>query len=102
MTEDNGTIAGECEVARMGFDSGVVGILVRHGYRRRSVGREMLTKAIDKAVGIGMTKLSAEVDEKNADAFKFFVRNGFVPIGYRNIERMGKVHRIIILRHSAG
>jgi ribosomal protein S18 acetylase RimI-like enzyme len=100
VTEDNGRIAGECEVARIGSDSGVIGILVRHGYRGRSVGSEMLTEAIDDAVDMGVTKFSAEVDERNADALRFFADNGFVPGGYRNIERGGKTHRIVILHHS--
>ncbi len=100
VTEDNGTIAGECEVAKIGFDSGVMGILVRHGYRRKSIGSDMLREAIDEAVDIGITKFSAEVDEQNADALKFFLRNRFTPIGYRNVERGGRMHRIVILQHA--
>lgn len=100
VTEDNGTIAGECEVAKIGFDSGVIGILVRHGYRRKNLGSDMLREAIDVAVDIGITKFSAEVDERNADALKFFVRNRFIPIGYRKIEKGGTEHKIVILQHS--
>ena len=100
VTEDNGIIAGECEVAKIGFDNGVIGILVRHGYRRKNIGSDMLREAIDDAVDIGITKFSAEVDEQNADALKFFLRNRFTPIGYRNVERAGKTHRIVILQHA--
>ncbi len=100
VTEDRGTIVGECEIAKIDFDSGVIGILVRHGYRSKTLGSSMLNEAIERAVDIGMTKFSAEVDEQNAEALKFFVRNRFTPIGYRDMERGGEVHKIVILQHS--
>lgn len=100
VTEDNGTIAGECEIAKIDFDTGIIGILVRHGYRNKNIGSGMLSEAIEHAVDIGMIKFSAEVDEQNLEALKFFVSNRFVPIGYRDMERGGKSHKIVILQHS--
>jgi ribosomal protein S18 acetylase RimI-like enzyme len=100
VTEDNGTIAGECEVAKIGFDTGVIGILVRSRYRSKNVGSDMLREAVDDAVDIGITKFTAEVDEANTDALRFFAKNGFLPIGYRNVEIGGGGRRIVILQHS--
>ncbi len=100
VTEDGGSISAECEIARTSFDSGVVGILVRHGYRGKRIGSEMLEKAIDDAAKIGMVRFAAEVDEKNAGALKFFARNKFTPIGYRDARRAGEMHRIVILQRS--
>lgn len=98
VTEDNGTIAGECEVARVAYDSGVVGIIVRHGYRRKGLGSSMLDRALGLAYGIGMRRLSAEVMEGNSDALKFFISRGFRPEGQRRVERNGIVQRFVVVR----
>ena len=98
VTDDNGTIAGECEIARIDFDRGVIGILVRHGYRGQNLGSAMLTQAMSDAADIGITKFIAEVTEENNDAVTFFSSNGFVPIGYRNMERKGKLQNIVMLQ----
>lgn len=98
VAEDKGTIAGECEIARTGHDSGVVGILVRHGYRNMDVGARMLRAAMDRASGMGMARLVAEVMEANGRAARFFARNGFVPIGYRDIDMGGAPSRLVVLQ----
>lgn len=98
VAEDNGTIAGECEIARIDHDRGIIGILVRHGYRNRNLGSAMLSKAMSSAVDIGMTKFTAEVAEENKDAMKFFLSNGFSPIGYRSIEKDKKPQNIVLLQ----
>ncbi len=100
VTEENGTIAGECEIAKIDFGSGIIGILVRHGYRSKSIGSEMMRMAIDDAVDIGITKFTAEVAQENADALKFFLRNGFVPIGYRKIESGDALRTVAVLQHA--
>ena len=100
VTDDNGTIAGECEIVKISYDSGVIGIVVRHGYRKRNLGSDMLREAMEGAVGIGITKFTAEVAEENQDALKFFLRNRFMPIGYRNIEKSGRSMKLIILQHA--
>lgn len=100
VTDDNGTIAAECEIAKADFDMGMVGILVERGYRGRSVGGELLVKAMEEAVRMGMTRFTAEVDEENADAMKFFSGLRFVPIGYRDVDHKGKARRIAILQRG--
>ncbi len=100
VTEDNGIIAAECEIARADFDMGVVGILVERGYRGRNIGGELLVKAMEEAVKMGMTRFTAEVDEENADAMKFFSGLRFTPVGYRDIEHGGQVRRIAILQRG--
>ena len=100
VTDDNGVIAAECEVVKAEFDMGIVGVLVERGYRGRSVGGELLVKAMEEAVRIGMTRFTAEVDEENADAMKFFSGLRFVPIGYRDVEHKGIGRRIAILQRG--
>ena len=100
ITDDNGIIAAECEIARADFDMGVVGILVERGYRGRNIGGELLVKAMEEAVRIGMTRFAAEVDEENADAMKFFSGLRFTPVGYRDIEHRGESKRIAILQRG--
>lgn len=100
VVDDNGTIAGECEIARTGFDSGVIGIIVRHGYRGQSVGSGLLQRAIDDAVSIGITKFTAEIAEGNNDALTFFVSQGFTPVGFRGIERSGKEQKMLVLTNQ--
>jgi len=100
VTEDRGTIAGECEIAKIDFDRGVIGILVRHGYRKRSIGSGMLRLAMESAVDVGISKFIAEVADENKEAIKFFMNHSFIPIGYRDIERQEATHKIMILQHS--
>ncbi|MHB1830134.1 MAG: GNAT family N-acetyltransferase [Candidatus Micrarchaeaceae archaeon] len=98
---DNGTIAGECEVVKIDHDKGVVGIMVRKGYRSRHMGRDMLKLALDGAKGIGISKFTAEVAEENPGALRFFINNGFIPAGHRDIERGKEDHRLVILHCEA-
>ena len=98
VAEDNGTIAGECEIARVAYDSGVIGIIVRHGYRGKGLGSSMLDRALELAYGIGMRRFSAEVMEGNGDALKFFISRGFRPEGQRRVERNGIMQRFVVVR----
>lgn len=100
VTEDNGVIAAECEIAKADFDTGIVGILVEKGYRGRSVGGALLVKAMEEATRIGMTRFSAEVDEENAEAMKFFSGMRFIPVGYKDIMHKGRTRKIAVLQRG--
>ncbi len=98
VADDKGTLIGECEIARIAHDSGVIGIIVRHGYRGKGIGTRLLKEAMGLAGGIGMRKFSAEIDEGNKKALKFFVANGFAPEGYRDVKRNNGMRRVVVVK----
>lgn len=100
ISEDNNVITGECEIAKAGFDLGVIGVIVRKGYRGYNIGSSMLSKAMDNAVDIGITRFMAEVREENKEGLKFFIGNGFAPVGYRDTEGTSGKIRIVVLQKS--
>lgn len=100
VCEDSGGIVGECEIVRVAHDSGVMGIVVRKKYRGRHIGSKLLEAATNDAAGIGMARFTAEVMEGNRDAFKFFIDNGFAPLGTRDEERGGRPVRLAVLQRD--
>ena len=100
VCEDRSRIVGECEIVKIAYDVGVIGIIVRPEYADRHIGSAMLETAIKEAAEIGVTKLTAEVMEDNKDAFKFFIDNGFAPLGIEKGERGGRSVRLAVLQRD--
>ena len=77
VAEDDGLIAGNCEIVRIGDDSGVLGIVVGKRHRRTGIGSAMLKKACADAASIGMRRIIAEISPGNKTAVKFLEANGW-------------------------
>ncbi len=73
----NDGIIGECEIARRSGEIGILGLLVLKEWRRRGVGSELLSSAIERAVSVGIYKLRAEIAEENSPAVVFLSKKGF-------------------------
>ncbi len=74
---DAGKILGECEIVRRSGDVGMLGIIVSKKSRRMGVAGMLLAAAEAEAAGIGIRRLMAEVDERNASAVLFLAKKGF-------------------------
>ncbi len=100
VAEEGGVILGECEIVRTYGECGVVGIMIRKEFGRKRLGTKLLDSAIESAKEIGILRISAEVMAENEPALRFFIVNGFRPVGSRAIERKGKQHNMAILERT--
>lgn len=100
VAEEDGVIIAECEIVRTYTESGVVGILVRKEYSKRGIGTKLLDSAIAAAKDIGIYKLKAEVMADNENAVRFFIVNGFVPLGTSRVKKKGGQYTIVVLERN--
>ncbi len=77
VAEDRGRIVAECELVGTGSGSGVIGIMVESGSRRKGLGRKLIFSAMRLAAGIGVTRAYASVRRENRRALAFFEACGF-------------------------
>jgi ribosomal-protein-alanine N-acetyltransferase len=69
------------ELSALGGEADVVNLAVQPGYRRRGLGRRLLTRARAYARGRGMELVWLRVRTSNRAARVFYRRCGFRPVG---------------------
>ncbi len=74
---DAGRMVGECEIVRRHGELGMLGIIVSRDKRRIGVASRLLAEASAEALRIGISRIRAEVDERNSSAILFLARRGF-------------------------
>lgn len=83
IAEDAGVIVGMCSVQKLvsTAEGGAVGLVedmvVKLEYRRRGIGRAILSEIVKWSAGKEMTRLQLLRDADNADALEFYIRNGW-------------------------
>ncbi len=92
-----GLVLGECEIVKTGWDSGIVGMVVRKEFLRTRIGTKLLDAASSYAEEIGMRKLRVEVSSDNEGAIKFFIVNGFAPIRKMKMDKEGIERTVVVL-----
>lgn len=70
-------LAGTVVIALGPFDAEVDSIVVADAYRRRGVGRALMTQAVTRARMLGKEKVLLEVREGNAAAIALYQQMGF-------------------------
>lgn len=102
---ENDKVIGWCDILPkelIGFTHvGVLGMGIISKFRKQGIGKELLTKTINKANEIGIEKIELEVFESNLDAIALYSSFGFKKEGlklkarkfngnYDNVLLMGK------------
>ncbi len=77
VAEEHGGIVGECEIVRGELNVGIVGVIVKRGYRAMGIGTALLNEAERRAKELGIIALRADVSKKNRSAADFFTDLGF-------------------------
>ncbi len=76
-TDDNEIIA-ECEIVKTIGSMGYLGLLVRKEHRRKGIATKLLSLSQEKASGIGIRLIQAEVADDNEPSLGFMSSVGFV------------------------
>ncbi len=97
---ENGRIIGECEIVKLGDDSGIIGIIVRKEAGRKRIGTMLLGESLRAAKRIGISGITAEVSKGNAAGLKFFEASGFIRKDSMLKEKNGKRSEIVVLQRG--
>ncbi len=80
-------VAAQCTIENIEWETaahvGVLGIIVKDGYRDRGLGRAIIEYAIEAARAAGKKKLNLAVFATNERAIALYEKVGFVQVGYR-------------------
>ena len=70
-------------------------LVVKHEYRRKGIGRELVRFIIDKAVEMGYKELSIGVDLNNYPAIKLYVDCGFDKVIFIGKDEQGEYLKLL-------
>ncbi len=77
VAEEGGRIVAECELVGTGMGTGVIGIIVQAGSRRKGIGKALISRALELAGGISVSRIYANIRKENGPALAFFTTCGF-------------------------
>ena len=80
---DGGTVAGYVGSQSVGEEADVMNVAVHPDYRRRGIGRELVTELINALKEKGVYSLALEVRASNAPAIALYEQMGFAQVGVR-------------------
>lgn len=90
--DDDGSVAGWCDIRRNPFDGfrhvGTLGVGLLPAHRERGLGPKLLARTIEAAAAAGMHRIELEVFASNTRAVHVFEKAGFVREGLKRGARL--------------
>lgn len=83
VCEWDGRIAGYCGMWGVAGEGQITNVAVADEFRRRGVGKEMLSHLLEQGRAAGLTAFTLEVRVSNTPAIHLYRELGFVPAGIR-------------------
>lgn len=102
VAEYEGNIIGVCDVIpypELGYrHAGKLGMWVLPEYRKKGVGRRLLTSCLDRAKKLDLEKIELQVYADNLDAIRLYESVGFVREGVRKrVRKLNSVYQDLVI-----
>jgi ribosomal protein S18 acetylase RimI-like enzyme len=88
VAEFDGAPVGVIQLTRDGQDGGIIGFVIKAGWRGRGIGRDVLARACRRLQAAGASRITLEVETENESALALYRSLGFAPLATEDYYRL--------------